>query len=158
MNPRISLFLISAVCYGGCALHNAPFNPEVGPPEFRVWCRQALQSEGSTNQKLFEAAYNGDDRAIESYFRQALDLQLSNQMQPADEEFITWVLTTLLYRTGDHQFASLLARQSLKTKSAVAKFFPIERVLSSHPKTGALLRTAPPIDFPLERAHRRSNG
>ena len=146
----ISVFLVA-----GCATLTVPFKPEVGNPEFREWCRSALSGEKhGIDQALFKEAFNGDRTATERLFQMALDYEMASKMRPEDEMWLTLTIETILYRQGDAKFAALLGAQSGQVQAAVGTFL-LQRIDASSPKTATILRSAPKIDFPLEKAYRK---
>jgi len=154
--------LLIGLVYGlllvGCSTFGPPFSPELGSPEFRQWCQSAVNGEKKTSMAvLFKSAYHGDRKAIEDFLKMALDTQMSAKMNPADEMCLSWILQTLLYRQGDARFSSLLETRSSEEIAAVKLFLTYPELKASFPKTWSVLKRAPEIDFPLEKAYRQSD-
>lgn len=153
---RICNAAIVAGALAGCVTHAPPFNPQVGNPEFRQWCRSALDGDNGTNKAVFRDAYRGDSKSTGAFFQMALDYQMDGIISPADEMWLTWIFKTLLYRQGDARFAEILGEHSPQTQAAVRTFLSISQIGDRFPQTSLILQSAPDIDFPLEQAYRQS--
>jgi len=147
-----AVILALCVVFTGCA-SQPPFEPQLGIPEFRAWCRVALSNPTSADHKQFASAYNGDTAALRAFFQKAYDFEMSTSLRSSEEEFLDWTMETLLHRLGDNRFSDALMAEVPRTRSAVRHFL---KPSSRFPKTEAILNAAPAIDFPLEKAYRRS--
>jgi hypothetical protein len=146
--------LVLSISLTGCVSSGPPFEPIVGVPEFRAWCRTALTQPGErADHAQFRAAYRGDALAVSKYFREAYALEMSSQMASAQEEFLQWTLETLAYRLGDTRFAELLRQELPAVQSAVTHFIQPNRLQGRFVQTQSVVDTAPKIDFPLEKAY-----
>jgi hypothetical protein len=76
-------------------------------------------------------------------------------MDPAGEEFLWWKLETLLYEFGDERFSSVLASEPPAIQSAVRSSMSSVFPWGKFPRTDAILKRAPKIDFPLNETRRK---
>ena len=151
------LLSCASVCVFGCASNNAPFNPQIGIPEFRSWSQAALSNAARTReQEQFKRACHGDSVALRSFFRDAYAMQMSSEMRPAKEEFLSWILETLLNRIGDAQFSESLIKEPSAVRSAIGKFLE-KQGLKPFPKTQKILQESTSEAFPLDRAYRKND-
>ncbi len=71
-----------------------------------------------------------------------------------DLETIHRVFQGVLPAMGDQKFSSVLERQRPEIRSAVAHFLSSFSKIRDFPRTRKLLRAAPQIDWPLDKAYR----
>jgi hypothetical protein len=155
MHTRILIAVTLALA--SCASNNPPFQPTVGVPEFRAWCRSALSHPNEHDYyRQFYAAYHGDLDALRAYFAEAHQQMMSRLIDPAGEEFLSWKLETLLIRLGDERFSSVLFSERPSVQSAVAGSMSSAFPWSTFPRTHAILRRSPNIDFPLYQTRRKN--
>jgi len=106
---------------------------------------------------LLPAAKRGDAKALHKAFataRQQLSMPLVNAGEDAeamDENFFA-----ILKNTGDTTFTKALIEESPKTRAAIREFFFAKEVKHDYPQTYSLLANAPLIDWPSDKAYRRS--
>lgn len=138
--------LIAAASAGGAepAPRDAPYNNVFDP------YRACIQAQ--------ELAKRGAPDALRTLFLAAY--VRINQPFPGGEDLETMamIFRDVLPAVGDHRFAEALAAQRPDVRSAVKWFLaPDEkRPLTAFPKTAALLRAAPKVDWPLLKAYREN--
>jgi hypothetical protein len=127
----------------------------VGPPEFQLWMRHALDHpNASPANNRFALAYHGKPEGLHACFIWALQQAESPEINVEAGEAIGWQLDTIILRIGDDVFSSALALESKRVRSAVASAFSARGALLTCPKTRRLLHEAPKIDFPMNRTYR----
>ena len=103
----------------------------------------------------FEAA-DGDPTALHKVFAATYaQVMMSSVNGGEDAESIRESISSILSTTGDSIFSTALKRESHKVQSAVREFlFP--SIKTDYPETYTILLSAPTIDWPSDRAYRRS--
>ena len=149
--------MLISVLVAGCADTRPPTSPAVGIPEFQRWSQRALsQPAANEDYARFSRAYHGGSAALRKYFAQAYQLAMNPLMDPANEEWLIWTLETMLYRFGDHPFATIIRTEPPRVQSAVSRFLPDYIRWSSYPETKRVLDNAPAIDFPQDKTRRKN--
>jgi len=153
---RIALSLIVGWFLSGCSTNNAPFNPKIGDPAYTDWVHHALNNpnESPAYRKFFDA-YHGDRAALIAYFQDALEMCETPLINAEGGEGLSYDLQTLLIHLGDKRFSDTLKSCPARTQSATGDFLSRD-ILQRYPKTKFILKQAPDIDFPLDRAYRSS--
>ncbi len=141
---------ILVLALAGCA------SPQVfrGPSEFQTWMRSALAHPGSNPAyPRFSLAYHGDPQGLHAYFAEALRQAESPEINVEAGEGLSWELQTVVFHIGDARFASALAAEPDRVRSAVACGCG-DLATPDHPQTSRLLSSAPKIDFPMLKTYR----
>ena len=109
-------------------------------------------------QAAEELAKRGAPDALRTLFLAAY-VRL-NQPFPGGEdlEAMDRIFAEVLAAVGDTKFAKALGAQRPEIRSAVKSFLgpDKQRPLKAFPKTAGLLRNAPKIDWPLDKAYREN--
>lgn len=136
----ILLLLTARLAAKEAAPIDAPYN-KVFDPWRACMAAEALAKRGAPDalRTLFLAAYV----RLNQPFLGGEDLETMHQI-------FDRVLTTL----GDASFARSLAVQPPEVRSAARAFVSWSPALKKSPKTAKLLRDAPTIDWPLDKAGR----
>jgi hypothetical protein len=136
----ISLLATAQLAAREAAPIDAPYN-KVFDPYRACMAAEPLAKKGAPDalRTLFLAAYV----RLSQPFLGGEDLETMHQI-------FHRVLTTL----GDARFARSLASQPPEVRSAVRDFVSWSPSLKKSPKTTKLLRDAPTIDWPLDKAGR----
>jgi hypothetical protein len=96
-------------------------------------------------------AYRGSTLALRDYFRQAVSYCETPKKDASGGEVLHWTLETLLVRFGDKRFAAELEKELPRNRSAIGHYVPADA--RRYPRTAQLLKEAPAIVFPMDRAN-----
>ena len=125
-----------------------------GTPEFQTWMQSALAHPDSNPAfHRFASAYHGQPEGLHAYFIEALRQAESPEIDVEAGEGLGWELQTVILHIGDARFASALAAEPERVRSAVACCFG-EVATPAYPQTSRLLSSAPKIDFPMLQTYR----
>ncbi len=101
----------------------------------------------------FSLAYHGQPEGLHAYFAEALRQAESPEINVEAGEDLSWELQTVNVRIGDARFASALAAEPDRMRSAVACCLG-GVATPAYPQTARLLASAPKIDFPMLRTYK----
>ena len=145
-----AFFVILVLALTGCS------SPQgiLGAPEFQAWMRNALAHPDSNPVfHRFASAYHGQPEGLHACFAEALRQAESPEIDVEAGESLSWQLQAVIHRIGDTRFASVLAAEPTRVRSAVACCFG-EIAAPAYPQTSRLLSVAPKIDFPMLQTYR----
>jgi hypothetical protein len=106
------------------------------------------------SSRALEPAAKGERDAQDTLFLAAYVRVNQPYMGGEDLEQMNDNCQQLLTRLGDDAFSTALDRQRPEVRSAVKSFISTSTIQSAYPKTYALLRAAPKIDWPMDKAYR----
>jgi hypothetical protein len=101
----------------------------------------------------FALAYHGQHEALHAYFAEALRQAQSPEIDVEAGEGLSSELQTLILHLGDARFASALATETDRVRSAVAYCFG-DLNTPAYPETSRLLSNTSKIDFPMLKTYR----
>jgi hypothetical protein len=152
---KFALLVFAVLMAGGCA-SGPPFSPVVGNAVFQSYVKDSLSGKRSDEEHInFRNAFRGDSDGMVFFFTEAYQRSMSSDIAPADEVFLTWILTTILLKNGDTRFYDSLSQETPEVQSAVFSFLTSPFIPKDYHKTRGLMEAAPKIDFPLERAYQK---
>ena len=108
------------------------------------------------NNRALKAALHGDEDAQIAFFLSAYVRVSQPYAGGEDLEQMTRNITYLLAKLGDAAFVKALEGQRPEVRSAVRWFFEVDKIQKGSPKTWQLFQAAPKIDWPIDKAIRKS--
>jgi hypothetical protein len=134
-----------------CAAKDMPYS---GQPDYDNWMKRALANpNGNQKFKDFSMAFHGNPGGLHVYFELAWRLEQEPLIDAEGGEALTAELQAILRHIGDDKFSRALEKENPDVQAAVADNLDIDH-MPGFPKTEAIVRSAPKIEFPQMKAYK----